>query len=554
VSGSGWSLAIDFGTSFTTGAMLTGDGAPVLVEVEHSRYLPSVVVANRDGQLLTGEAARRQAVVFPERAVRVPKRALVTRLVAAVLGRIYGEAVRFQGGTPPSSVVLTHPARWGEVPLGRLREAAAAATESDALVFVPEPVAAALWYGDSVSPGDLVAVFDLGGGTLDTAVLRAAADGFTIAGPPGGDANLGGEDFDELLLERVSEIARDRDELTWTEVFEGTDARARRDQAQLRSDVTVAKEAMSEVNAYEVVVPGFAEGFRLTRPELDELFGPLIERAVAELGATIAAAGAAPGALRGLYLTGGSSRMPLVAARLAAALGIEPQMRDDPKAAVVLGALTHSQAGVRTPAVPMPAAPSSPAMPGDGSDHPGSSLEAAAELADILRAAEDAGSAMARTHFQKLYAFGLEQAKLGHLVVAKPAFEHVRDRAKGPGSALYVAAAKSAISHLPGLQADLNDAWGKITIVRKPSFWSWTAAIDGQKTMVRIDQSDDVIVLGATGSATRDVPPGPHIIGTAASFLNDLNREWAIAYIAPGKEVRVEVVNRIDHVYFFVLS
>jgi molecular chaperone DnaK (HSP70) len=127
MSGSGWSLGIDFGTSFTTGAMVTGDGPPALVEIDNSRYLPSVVVIDRDGHMLTGLKAKRQATVFPERAERVPKRALVagpsvvlgdgdvpvTALVAAVLGRIYAEAVRFQGGAPPESVVLTHPARGG---------------------------------------------------------------------------------------------------------------------------------------------------------------------------------------------------------------------------------------------------------------------------------------------------------------------------------------------------------------------------------------------------------------------------------------------------------
>jgi molecular chaperone DnaK (HSP70) len=102
MSGSGWSLGIDFGTSFTTGAMAVGDGPPVLVEVDHSWYMPSVVLVDRDGQLLAGKKAKQQAVVFPERAVRVPKRALVagpsvilgdaavpvTRLVGAVLARI----------------------------------------------------------------------------------------------------------------------------------------------------------------------------------------------------------------------------------------------------------------------------------------------------------------------------------------------------------------------------------------------------------------------------------------------------------------------------------
>lgn len=345
--------------------------------------MPSAVIVDRDGQPLAGEKALRQAVLFPERAVRVPKRALVaassvilgdaevlvTGLVAAVLGRIYHEAVRFQGDQPPQAVVLTHPARWGDVPLERLRQAA---TEAgiEAPVLLPEPVAAAWWFGAPTAAGGpvdadgLVGVFDFGGGTLDTAVLRAVPGGFAIAGPPGGDPHLGGEDFDEMLFQHLSELAHDRDELAWADVFAGTGARARRELAILRDDVTAAKEALSEANAYDVLVPGFDDEFRVTRPELEELVGPALDGGVAEMGATITAAGVEPAALGGLYLTGGSSRMPLVAVRLATALGVMPQMRDDPKAAVVLGALTYLKAGAPTPE-PLPDAPVPAAMAGD---------------------------------------------------------------------------------------------------------------------------------------------------------------------------------------------
>jgi WD40 repeat protein/tetratricopeptide (TPR) repeat protein len=356
VSESGWSLAIDFGTSNTTAAMAADGGTPVPLEVENSRYLPSAVYAADGGELLTGRAAVRQGGVFPDRLERAPKRALakqarvllggesreVVDLVAAVLGRMHAEAVRFHGGQPPSRVVLTHPARWGETLLGRLREAAARAGVADA-DLLPEPVAAAWWYARP-SAGQLVAVFDLGGGTLDTAVLRAGTAGYELAGAPGGDADLGGEDFDELLLDRVAELARERDEAAWDDSFTGDGLRARRDRALLRADVTAAKEALSEHVTYDLAIVGYPEAFRLTRPEFERLIAPILDSAVTEMRRTVAAVGAKPADLSGLYLTGGSSRIPAIASRLAVDLGVEPRLLDDPKAVVALGALAGGPA------------------------------------------------------------------------------------------------------------------------------------------------------------------------------------------------------------------
>jgi WD40 repeat protein/actin-like ATPase involved in cell morphogenesis/Flp pilus assembly protein TadD len=352
VSDSQWSLAIDFGTSNTTAAMAADGGKPVVLEVENSRYLPSAVYVTEGGELLTGRSAIRQGVVFPDRLERAPKRALarqthvllggepreVLDLVAAVLGRMHAEAVRFHGGEPPSQVVLTHPARWSEALLGRLRQAAARTAIPD-VVLLPEPVAAAWWYARP-SAGELVAVFDLGGGTLDTALLQAGATGYQLAGAPGGDADLGGEDFDELLLAHVGELARERDGPAWDDTFGGDGPRARRDRALLRADVTAAKEALSEHVTYDLAVMGYAEAFRVTRPEFESMIAPDVDSAVAELRRTLAAAGAKPADLSGLYLTGGSSRIPAITSRLAVEFGVEPKLRDDPKAAVALGALT----------------------------------------------------------------------------------------------------------------------------------------------------------------------------------------------------------------------
>ena len=348
-----WILAIDFGTSNTTAAFADGGGTPQVLEPEGSRYLPSVVVVDAGGNLLTGKVARQQASLYPERTERVPKRALVSgdtvvlggrpfkaaELAGAVLRKVYDEALRFHGGTPPDLVLLTHPARWGDPMTARLREAAleAGITGAAPLRLLSEPEAAA-WFYAPPADGQVVAVFDLGGGTLDTAVLRASGGGFAIAGPPGGDPDLGGEDFDEALQGWLLGQARSRDEDAWEELT-GPGRRPARDRARLREQVTLTREALSEHHAGEVVIDGYDEEFRVTRDELEELIAEALSRGVQEMRRTVTAASIAPQALTGLYLTGGSSRTPLVAKRLWAALGVQPQLRDDPKAVVALGAL-----------------------------------------------------------------------------------------------------------------------------------------------------------------------------------------------------------------------
>jgi tetratricopeptide (TPR) repeat protein len=354
-----WVLAVDFGTSNTTAAH-TVDGVPQVLEVDGGRYLPSAVVADTGGSLVTGKEARHQVSLYPERAERTPKRKLATgdpvvlgqraypaaEVAGAVLARMYGEAVRFHGGTSPDVVILTHPARWGEPVTRRLREAAmlAGITGAVPLRLLPEPEAAA-WFYAPPGDGQVVAVFDLGGGTLDTAVLRAAGGGFALAGQPGGDANLGGEDFDELLLDWVAARARERDEGLWEELESGAGRRASRDRARLRAAVTDAKEALSTHVKASVVVGDFEDEFLVTRGDFEKLIAGTVDRAVTELRRTIAASGVSVASLAALYLTGGSSRVPLIGRRLWQALAVQPQLRDDPKTVVVVGALrAHAEA------------------------------------------------------------------------------------------------------------------------------------------------------------------------------------------------------------------
>lgn len=353
----GWTLAIDFGTCFTTVATEEG-GRVEIVEIENSRYLPSLVCLSEDGGLMVGRAAVSRAAIHPELAEPVPKRALlgapyvrlghrdvpVIDLVAAVLTKASGEAVRRHGGRAPGAVVMTHPAAWGETERALLSRAAERAGLCDPRLgrpsFMPEPVAAAARYTtDSLPVGGHVAVFDFGGGTLDTAVLCRTATGFELAGPPGGDPHLGGLDLDEALLTLVEEEAARADPQAWDALVTGGSLRSKRARAQLRRDITEAKESLSDHLAHSIVPDGFSAPIRISRAAFEARIDNLLSRGVDELLVTVEQAGITPADLAAVFLTGGSSRVPRAAYLIADRLGIAPTIQGDPKCVVVLGAL-----------------------------------------------------------------------------------------------------------------------------------------------------------------------------------------------------------------------
>jgi outer membrane protein assembly factor BamB/actin-like ATPase involved in cell morphogenesis len=356
-----WSLAIDFGTTFTAAATAAGGASPEPLEIDGSRSLPSVVCLDDDRQILTGRTAASQAAVFPERAERLPKRALAAadtvrldgqdvptvQLVAAVLGRVAREATRRFNGEPPTTVVLTHPAGWGQPEITRLGQAAAHAG-LPAPRFLPEPVAAAIYYTAATTETGVpldghAAVYDLGGGTFDTAVLRRTADGYDVRGT-GGDPHFGGEDIDTLLLDLVAghlpADARD----TWDDLWGGDARRARRAQTKIREEIVKAKHELSERPTHTVYLDeyldGVDDGIRLTRAELDEALTKPLAGTTTELLRTIRAADLDPAALTAVYLTGGATRTPRITDAVTAALGTLPTTSGDPKLVVALGALT----------------------------------------------------------------------------------------------------------------------------------------------------------------------------------------------------------------------
>jgi molecular chaperone DnaK len=217
-----WLLAVDFGTTTTTAFVGRLNGEPSRGQsVEPVRFgddtrLASAVMASDDGKLLVGPQIPRSDLLGSARVEPTPKARLGRAvplsdrmfdgvdLAAAVLAYVADEAGQPFNGTEPAVAVLTHPVEWEQTRQQRLREAGAKAG-LHAVELVQEPVAAALALVekgalDQVRDGDLVAIYDFGGGTFDIALLQRAGGSFEVHGEPGGDPVLGGENVDDDVV------------------------------------------------------------------------------------------------------------------------------------------------------------------------------------------------------------------------------------------------------------------------------------------------------------------------------------------------------------------
>jgi actin-like ATPase involved in cell morphogenesis len=365
-----WMLAIDFGTSFTVAATAGPDGTEIVYFGSgRTPVMPSGVFAQDDGSLFTGTDAISLRQIDPDRYVDTPKRRLgngertillpdgpvpVVRVVSAVIRDAAAEAISRHGGTLPAGTVLTHPASWDDELQRVLRDAARDAGLSNVRVLV-EPVAAALHLGRGRhQPGEHIAVYDLGGGTLDVAVLRQTAEGFQVAAT-GGRTDIGGEWFDEWLRERLNSGPLSQVE-AWQRLSgpppdQDGDFDAyldwRSKQEQLKASIRRTKEDLSDKNAWPMHIPGYREGWTVTRETLEDVLREPLERTADVLAATITAAGLGPDQLSAIYLVGGASRTPLVTKLLSEKFPgqVKPQ-RDDPQTVVALGAAAGYQGAI----------------------------------------------------------------------------------------------------------------------------------------------------------------------------------------------------------------
>jgi molecular chaperone DnaK len=348
-------LAIDVGTSFTAAAIARTDRiAPPVPESLplglRGTSVPSVVYYPEEGPILVGEAAERRGLDSPDRVVREFKRRIgdnvpiavgtlslpAEEVFATMAGWVVDRAAEREG-EPPSQIILSHPAAWGGHRTAVIQEALSARGLQD-VTLITEPEAAALHYASQVrvEDGSTIAVYDLGGGTFDTAILRKADAGrFEFLGRPEGIEGLGGADFDAAVLRHVAAHTG--------EAFanlDPTDPAALASLARLRRECVEAKEALSADSeaSISVFLPGIHQQVRMVRSELEAMIEEPLRETVDALERSLDELGLEADDLTAVLLIGGSSRIPLVAQLISEQLDRPIAVDADPKSSICLGA------------------------------------------------------------------------------------------------------------------------------------------------------------------------------------------------------------------------
>lgn len=328
------------------------DSVVTPLEVEGNRWMASAVGLDLDGTIVVGSAAEHLAGVHPDRLDRTPKLHVgspaplvlggtpvqVRDAVAAVLTVFLAEGRLRRGGSDPQSCVLTHPVRWGDARKDAIRDAAEVAGLPRPWLS-EEPVAAAVHYAaDQVSVGDHVGVYDLGGGTFDTAILCRTDDGFAVVGTPGGDETIGGEHFDHALYRYFGSCLAEDDSELWERMNTGEERKWKQAAVDLLVQSRRAKEALSSYTSTQVFVALADRELVVNRSQFEAMVVDDVERTVDMMEDTIESAGMTADDLSAIYLVGGSSRIPLVVQLLGDRFGDRVTTRDEPKSVVALGA------------------------------------------------------------------------------------------------------------------------------------------------------------------------------------------------------------------------
>ncbi len=342
-------VGIDLGTSFASAAV-GGPGGTHMVSLSPDVVVPSVACPGPDGSLLTGTAALESAsdpgllargfkrrLGDPSRLVLGGSSFSPGALMAAQLRDTMATVKRVQGG-PPGSIVLTCPAIWGPYRREHFAEVPRLAGVSD-YHLVTEPEAAATHYANErrLGEGEVVAVYDLGGGTFDTTILRVRAGAMEILGTPEGIEHMGGIDFDETLLANINErLDGAIDEL------DPEDTEAAAALAAIHQMCVKAKETLSIEPDVTLSVP-LPSGPRevvISRLEFNDMIRPSVQLTTDILQRTVTSAGLRPDDVSAVLLAGGSSRIPLVSQMVSREFGRPVRMSMYPKFTVALGAAT----------------------------------------------------------------------------------------------------------------------------------------------------------------------------------------------------------------------
>ncbi|WP_410767958.1 molecular chaperone DnaK [Fontibacillus sp. BL9] len=350
-------IGIDLGTTNSCVAVMEGGEAVVIPNPEGARTTPSVVGFKKDGERIVGETAKRQAITNPDRTIISIKRHMGTNhkesidgkdftpqeISAVILQKLKSDAEAYLG-QPVTQAVITVPAYFNDSQRQATKDAGKIAG-LEVLRIVNEPTAAALAYGMEKSEDQTILVYDLGGGTFDVSILELG-DGFFEVKATSGDNRLGGDDFDQVIIDYlVAEFKKDQ----------GIDLS--KDKAAVQRLKDAAEKAKKELSGvltttislpFITVVDGVPQHLELnlTRAKFEELSADLVERTLGPTRRALSDAGMTPADIHKVVLVGGSTRIPAVQEAIKKLTGKDPHKGVNPDEVVALGAAV--QAGVLT--------------------------------------------------------------------------------------------------------------------------------------------------------------------------------------------------------------
>lgn len=349
-------VGIDLGTTNSCVAVLEGGEPTVIANAEGARTTPSVVAFTNAGEVLVGEVAKRQAVTNVDRTIRSVKRHMGTdwkvsidekdyrpqQISAYVLQKLKRDAEAYLG-EPVTNAVITVPAYFSDAQRQATKEAGEVAGLTVDRI-VNEPTAAALAYGlDKTEKDQTVLVFDLGGGTFDVSLLDISEGVFEVKAT-NGDNNLGGDDWDQRIVDWLVKRFRDANGIDL-----GADKMAKQ---RLQEAAERAKIELSQTSETQINLPYITAGSagplhldeKLTRAEFQRMTSDLLERCRTPFNAVMKDAGLNVSQIDEVILVGGSTRMPAVSDLVTELAGKEPHKGVNPDEVVALGA--SLQAGV----------------------------------------------------------------------------------------------------------------------------------------------------------------------------------------------------------------
>lgn len=367
-------IGIDLGTTNSVVAVMEGSGVTVITNSEGSRITPSVVALAKNGEILVGQIAKRQAITNPKNTIFAVKRLIGRRFSDAevqkaktvlpyeIIEAPNGDAWVKLGDQPKSpqeisamvlmkmkqtaedylgekvvNAVITVPAYFNDAQRQATKDAGRIAG-LNVLRIINEPTAAALAYGVDKKGDKMIAVFDLGGGTFDISILELSEGGVFEVKSTNGDTYLGGEDFDMRIVEwLVDEFKKDQG----IDLRQDVMALQRLKEAAEKAKIELSSSLETEINIPFITADASGPkhlNLKLTRAKLEQLCADLIDRLVDPCRKAMADAGVSPSQIDDVILVGGMTRMPAVQKKVQEIFGKEPAKNVNPDEAVAIGA------------------------------------------------------------------------------------------------------------------------------------------------------------------------------------------------------------------------